>query len=32
MQEKRLRKQISLLETLRGLKTVNRFGSGRRTI
>jgi len=32
MHEKRLRKRVSLRETLRGLRTVNRFGSGRRTI
>jgi 2-oxoglutarate ferredoxin oxidoreductase subunit alpha len=32
MQQKRLRKRESLVQTLRGMKTVNRFGSGGRTI
>ncbi len=32
MQQKRLRKRESLVRTLRGMKTVNRFGSGGKTI
>jgi 2-oxoglutarate ferredoxin oxidoreductase subunit alpha len=32
MQDKRLKKRGSLIEALRGMRTVNRFGSGKKTI